>query len=362
LARLLEGVSGSVVTSIWEDLKAKYKELEEVGEWLATDPRMTVVGEPAARPRELFEALFGPATGALEPEERDGAWQIYASFQVESPPGGGTIGAAGDEERALCYLRETDVVLLCVLDGRPPTKTELALYDHVTRLRRIYAVVVMTPTDAPATDESDGEHLWVARELELRRAFADQQLPCYRNQRLLSTDLVKLARYIHERLDRRLRLKLISRLQHEASRDNLVREMIHSMSRTAAFLGVNPIPYADAIAILPVQVLLVCRVAAAYGQKITVKDRAAFSRVAALVGCAGVGFREVYRAVKRRLKDPDLPLQMGLGAAIAWVGTEVIGHAARLHFGSHGSIPPAAARRQAATIVAEQSLLGSLMV
>lgn len=362
MARLLEGVSSSIVTTIWEDLKAKYKELEEVGEWLATDPRMTVIGEPASRPQELYEALFGPATGTVEPEEGGGAWQVYASFEVEETPGGGTIGADGDDELALCYLRETDVVLLCVRNDRLPTETELALYDHVTRLRRIYSVVVTTPTDAEPGEDHDGEHLWVARELELRRAFSNQQLSCQRNDRLRSQDLVKIARSIHDRLDKKLRLKLISRLRHEASRDNLVCEMIHSMSRTAAFLGVNPIPYADAIAILPVQILLVCRVAAAYGQKITVKDREAFGRVAALVGVSGIGFREVYRAIKRRLNDPELPLQMGLGAAIAWVGTELIGHAARLHFGSGGTITPGQAREKAATMVAEQSLLGSFLV
>lgn len=363
MARLLDRANSSIVTTIWEDLKAKYKELEEVGKWLATDPRVTVIGEPAARPKELFEALFGAATGAVEPDEGEGVWQVYASFEVEEPPGGGTIGGAGDDELALCYLRETDVVLLCVRDDRAPTETELALYDHVTRLRRIYSVVVTTPTDAePAETDRDREHTWVARELAMRRAFANQQLPCHRNDRLRAKDLVTLVRSVHDRLDAKLRLKLISRLRHEASRDALVCDMIHSMSRTAAFLGVNPIPYADAIAILPVQVLLVCRIAAAYGQKITVQDRQAFGRVTALVGFSGIGFREVYRAIKRRLNDPQLPLQMGLGAAVAWAGTELIGHAARLHFGSHGAIAVEQARQEAAKIVAETSLLGSCLV
>ena len=364
MARALEGVSSSIVTTIWEDLKGKYQELEEVGAWLATDPRVTVVGQAAARPDELFQAFFGQATGQVEQSDDQGGWLACASFEVEEPPGNGTIGTDSEEERALAYLRETDVVLLCVLDGRKPTDVELALYDHITRLRRIYAVVVMTPADSTAEcgAETDAQHVWLARELELRRAFSNQDLPCFRNCRLAKRDLVKLARYIHEKLDKRLRLKLISRLRHEASRDHLVCEMIHGMSRTAAFLGVNPIPYADAIAILPVQILLVCRVAAAYGQRITAKSRTEFGQVAGLVGVSGIGFREVYRMIKRRLNEPELPVQMGLGAAIAWVGTEIIGHAARIHYGSHGAIPPSKARELAAKAVAEQSLIGSLVV
>ncbi|NUQ01145.1 MAG: hypothetical protein HUU35_14955, partial [Armatimonadetes bacterium] len=259
---------------------------------------------------------------------------------------------------------------LCTLHDRRPTELEQGLFEHVRRLRRVQAVLVVTPLDTPAalageepTRDRDAEReAWTAWELELRRVLNDREVACFPVRRLRSDHLVPIARYLCTKLDSRFQLGFASMVLHQSSRDALVVDLINSLSRTAAFLGLNPIPYADLIAITPVQVLMVCRIAAAYGRRISVRWAADFVAVCAAVAGTGLGFKMLYRRIKKGLGNPGLPLLMPLGAGVAWVGTQVIGHAARLYFQSSGGMSARQAGRKAAQLVAEQSVVGMLLV
>lgn len=355
-----------LITLIWNDLFGRYEELKKDAKHYQNMPRVVVVGQLDAEPGELFAALLGDAVGQATYEAAAGAWGVWATFALEDVPGGGLVGAEGSEERALAYLREADAVVLCLLRDRRPTELESGLYEHMRRLRRVNLVVVNTPFAAGPNPHPRGEAddlaWWDSWATELRRVLNDRDLVSFRVRRLHSRELVKVARNIHERLAGELQLKFISQVRHAPSRDAIVADMVNRTSRTAAFLGLNPIPYADIIAITPVQVLLVCRVAAAHGRWISAAWAKDFLTVCAGVAGAGIGFKALYRRIKRSLGKPGLPVQMGLGAGVAWTGTQVIGRAAQIYFRAGGTIDAAAAAGQAAAELAEQSVTASLLL
>lgn len=355
-----------VYRSIWQDLKSRFEELDQDRKWHSAQPRVAIVGLTDARPDEIFEALFGVPLGKHRHEAaEDSVWEVHATFELKDVPGFATVGSEGDEEQALSYLREADAVVLVLLRERRPTEVEQALYDHIQRLRRVKLVLVNTPVDAPPAEtvEKDQEEAaWTDWELELRRVLNDPEVGFHRVRRLKSKDLVKIAKSLHQQLDGRLKLNFVASLKHHSSREALVLTMIHDTAKTAAVLGLNPIPYADVIAITPVQVLLVCRLGAVYGHRITARFAADFVAVCGAVLAGGMGFRQLYRLIKGQFQEPSLPLQMGIGSGVAWFGTELIGHAARIYFQSEGRLTPQQARAKAVNAVAEQSLLGSLLL
>lgn len=357
LVRRFDDTPDMVFGTIWKDLLARYDELKKDRERVGVEARVAVLGRADARPDEVFQALFGVAAGSAARENDEATWEVHATFDVDALPGGGKVGATGDDERALTYLRESDAIFLTLLPGRRPTELEAGLYDHIRRLRRVHCVVVHQPADQPAEPSSRdaASAAWVKWEFELRRDLNDRDLTSFQVQGLATKDLVRLARHVNEKFDPRLRLSFLRMLKHHGARNALVVDMINGTSRTAAVLGLNPIPYADIIAITPVQVLLVCRVAAAHGRPITVRWAKDFLSVCGLVLGAGWGFKGLYRAIKSGLLDPSLPLQMSLGAAVAWIGTQVIGHAARIYFQTYGSVTIKEAAERAARLVLENA-------
>lgn len=355
LVRRLDDTPDMVFGTIWKDLLARYDELKKDRERVGVEARVAVVGRSDTRPDEVFEALFGVATGRATRENHEATWEVQATFDVDSLPGGGHVGGDGDEERALTFLRESDAIFLTLLPDRRPTELEQGLYDHLRRLRRVHCVVVHQPADHPAEPASRdaASAAWAKWEFELRRDLNDRDLTSFQVQGLATGDLVRLARHVNEKFDPRLRLSFLRMLKHHGARNALVVDMINGTSRTASVLGLNPIPYADIIAITPVQVLLVCRVAAAHGRPITVRWASDFIAVCGAVLAAGSGFKSLYRAIKGGLVEPSLPLQMGLGAGVAWFGTQVVGHAARIYFQSWGSATIKEAAERAARLVLE---------
>ncbi|MBI2300755.1 MAG: hypothetical protein HYU66_17740, partial [Armatimonadetes bacterium] len=264
--------SGGVVALIWANLVGRFDELKEINNWFDHVPRLCVVGRPDAAPRSLFETLFGQPSASAAHGEGDAAWEVYASFTYEELPGGGFVGALGPEETALTYLRETDAVLLALPAEQLPGPHERALFDHVKRIRRTRLAVVHTPLGEgerpPRRVERLDRKAWTEWVLEVRRAFDQYDLAVLPVRRQASGELVAVSRQLHDALDARLRLMFIGKLEHSRCRDALVNKVILDYGKSAAFLGASPIPYADAVALTPLQVLLVIRVAGAYGKRV----------------------------------------------------------------------------------------------
>ena len=332
--------AGEIIPLIWKDLYERYKELTEVGEWFAHKPRLTVVGRSDSRPGEFFAELFGAAAATETHSDEDGSeWEVHANFTLDEVPGGGLIGAAGEDELALCYLRESDLTVFCLLAGRMPDNVELALYEHVRRARTKQVVMVnqlLDPGERPAPRSPRGDRSeWLAWEAELKRVLNDDSVKFFPIHKLAGSDLAKLCRAIHDLLEAKQRLMYVAGVVHRPSREALVQKMILDLSRAAAFLGLNPIPYSDTIAITPVQVLLVCRVAGAYGTRISPGWATEFIATCGVVLAAGQGFRAIFRKLAKGVGEA-LPLRMALGAMVAFGGTELIGQAAHWWFQNDG--------------------------
>jgi uncharacterized protein (DUF697 family) len=345
----------SPIVYIYKELFDRIEELKNIDKWLDQRPRLVVAGQPDSAPRQLFEALFGAAETFVETE----GWSAAASFKREDVPGLGAIGAQGESEQALTYLRETDVVLLTILVDHRPTDVEQGLFDHLKRLGKVRLLVVTEPAAdeaAPAPVSEIDHEAWEEWVHELRRVFGQGDVACLPARGLHSADLVAIARAIHRRdeLDAKHKLTFTGMLAHQASRDALVGDVIGKLSQTAMWLGLSPLPFSDVAAITPLQVLLVTRVAACYGQRLTFKEARSFVAASSAVGAVGFGFRELFRAITGSLEEAMLPLKLVVGAGLAWSGTQLVGRAARLYYqkGSHLT-PQEAGRRARAELAAE---------
>jgi uncharacterized protein (DUF697 family) len=348
----------SPVSLIYKELFERYEELKQLAEGLNSRPRVVVVGQVASAPDQLYRALFGAAEAATDcapSEEEPGAgWHVAATFKLEDVPGRGVIGGDGPQEQALSYLREADAVLLTLLADRRPTEVEVGLWDHLKRLDKPRAAVVASPLPLDAADQpravpelDDGA--WSAWVTELRRLLNERDALCLPCRFLHGADLVEIALHLHDEMvcEASHRLVLVSMLAHQASRERLVSELITQLANTAAWLGLTPIPFSDVAAITPVQVLLVCRVAAAYGHRLTPAQAREFIAAIGTVAAAGMGFRGLFRWLTRSLGEGLLPVKLAIGAAMAWSGTQIVGRAARLHFRRAGHLGPAEAGRRA---------------
>ncbi|MCC7493695.1 MAG: hypothetical protein IT204_15170 [Fimbriimonadaceae bacterium] len=357
---IIRSTTGAI-TTIFNDLVSRYKDLEEIGKSFAGDPRLVVVGAPDSAVAEVYATFYGEPAERLTQAGDEGEWEACSSFRLEQLPGLGVYGPSLPADRPRAYLAEADVVLFCLLHDRLPTALERALYSHLKSLRRPVVTVVHTPvaslTSRVKHRDPAVQSAWRGWELELRRALGDRDLKALPLRGTYGPDLVCLARAVHEKLDPKLQLRLIHHLPPGACRHALLSDLINATARTCAFLGLSPIEYADTIAMTPLQVLLVCRIAAVSGRRITARLAADFVTVCGAVIGAGSVCRGVYRRIRRGWGDPALPVTMALGSAVAWAGTQVIGHAARLYFGGEQpSIPQAA--EAAAEELASQSLLG----
>lgn len=340
--------SGSPITLIYKELFERYEELKDVTSGLAVSPRIAVVGQLDAAPEQLAAALFGAAEGQCQVGEDDaGGWHVAATFKLEDVPGRGVVGSAEPQEQGLAYLREADVVLLTVLADRRPTETEQGLYDHLKRLKKVRAVVVASPLPVarpaePRTPPELDADAWAAWIEELRRVFDEKSLKALPLRYLCSDDVEALALYIHDHdeFPSRYRLSFVALLEHQRSKEALVARMIGSLSSAAAWIGLSPIPFSDVAAITPVQVLLVCRVAAAYGHRLTPTQAKEFIAAVGGVAAAGMGWRALFRRLTSGLGEALLPVKLAVGAGVAWSGTQVLGLAAREYYRRAGHLTP----------------------
>ena len=343
----------SPVALIYKELFDRYEELKNLGRWLGGKPRVVVAGQADGAPAQLFHALLGePAADVTQTDAEHGTWQAVAGYKLDDVPGLGAVGSSGEAEQALSYLREADVVILAMAVDRRPTALEQGLWDHLKRLKRCRLVVVAAPRpegdDAPTTPELDKD-AWALWAREIQRVLSDNDaevLPC---RHLASDDLVAIARAVvkNEALSGEAKAALPSLVKHGAARDALVLDQIKKSAGTAAWLGLSPIPFSDVAAITPLQVILVCRVAAAYDKIITPTQAKGFIAAAIPVAAAGFGFRVLFRKVAGGLAEGLLPLRLGVGAGMAWLGTQAIGRAAQHYFREQSHITPAEAGQRA---------------
>jgi uncharacterized protein (DUF697 family) len=359
----------SPIALIYKELYERYEELKTVSEWLDHQPRLAVVGCAAGEPRQLFEALFGAPEAAIAGD----GWQAAANFALKDVPGLGAVGDSGDAEQALAYLRESDFVLLTLPAEQRPEAVEQGLMDHLKRLKKPCAVIVTQPSE-PGQTEAGGKvpaldraawDTWV-RELqrvfgqtELQRAFGPSGLTVLPARRLATADLAAIVKAIHDNanFDNKYRLAFTAMVRHQAAREALVKALIDKLSTTAMWLGLSPIPFSDVAAITPLQVLLVCRVAACYGQRLTPAEARRFVLASAGVGAVGFGFRSLFRLITSGLGEGLLPLKLTVGATLAWSGTQLVGRAARLYYQRAGHLSAAEAGRRARAELAEEGTL-----
>ena len=344
----------SPVALIYRELMERWEELKNLGRWLDTRLRVAVVGAAETMPGELYRALCGQPKAEVTTLEPTGSgWTVAASFELSDVPGLGRLGGAAADERALGYLVEADAVLVTVPVLQRPGAVEQGLWDHLKRLKRARLVVVVEPLAPGATPrrragrlDAAAWDLWVA---EIRRALNESEavvLPC---RGMADDDLVKVARGVSDlgALSAEARAAWPSLVEHAPSREALLAEQITSTANTAAFLGLSPIPFSDVAAITPLQVMLVCRVAAAYGKVVTPSQAQEFIGATVPVLAAGLGFRQIFRRLAGRLGEELLLLKLALGAGTAWTGTQVIGRAAVIYYRALAGMSPAEAAAEA---------------
>ncbi|MBI5833991.1 MAG: hypothetical protein HZB16_16985 [Armatimonadetes bacterium] len=358
----------SPVALIYKELFDRYEELKNLGKWLGGKPRVVVAGQSPSAPGQLYRALLGEPEAEVEQTDADaGTWQAVASYKLDDVPGLGAVGVAGEAEQALSYLREADVVLLAMPVDQRPTMLEQGLWDHLKRLKRVRLVVVCAPRpadgDTVTTPELDKE-AWSLWAREIQRVLGDSGAEVLPSRYLAEDDMVAVARAIvkSEALSGEAKAALPSLIKHAGARDALVLDQVKKTAGTAAWLGLSPIPFSDVAAITPLQVILVCRVAAAYGRIITPAQAKEFIAAAIPVAAAGFGFRLAFRKIAGGLAEGLLPLRLGVGAGMAWLGTQAVGRAAQHYFREAAQLSPAEAGRRAQEELAHELKPGNPFV
>jgi small GTP-binding protein len=292
-----------------------------------THAQMTIVGPVNAGKSTLFNALKGvevspvsaaPGTTRAPVKERFGPFLL-----VDTP--GFQTGDTGWTRIALRSAEKADLVIL-LLDGEVGLRqADLSFYRRLQTLGRP-VMVVLNKIDVLSRVEVS----WVLS--QAKDALGVSAIPVSAKKETgLASRLFPRIIEAHPSLAVSLGRALPDYRRQAA------RRLVRNASTFNALVGAEPVPGLDIPLLLSIQVRLVLRLAAVYGQSMT--SRSAKELVSTIAG--GVAFRYLAAEVAKLLPG----VGWAVSGALAAIGTWTIGQAAIRYFDTERTLTPQRIRR-----------------
>jgi len=311
----------SFLTSLdWETLVQQVEQ--------ETQTQMTIVGSVNAGKSTLFNALNGAEVSAVSAQPgttRIPLRERLGPFILVDTPGFDQVNGLDRARLVWRSVAESDLTLLLLDAATGLRQSDLDLYRQLSQMNRPL-MVVLNKIDL------------------LSRAELPQILSHIEAQ--LGTPVVPISAKRETGLAERLFPRIIE--AHPtlavslgralpAYRRQAARRLMRNACTFNALVGAEPVPGLDIPLLLSVQVRLVLRLAAIYGQSVTTR------RARELVGTIAGGITFRYLAAKVTKLLPGVG--WAVSGAIAAVGTWTIGQAAIRYFDSERSLTPQHIRR-----------------
>jgi len=285
-----------------------------------TRTQMAIVGSVNAGKSTLFNALKGAEVSpvdAVPGTTRELVKERLGPFLLVDTPGFGETDGLNRAEIALRCVETSDLVVL-LLDGA--AGGDLDLYRELRRIGRP-VMVVLNKADL------------------LNRAELLQVLAHAEDR--LGTDVIPVSAKKETGLADRLFPRVIEAHPSlaislgralPAYRRHAARRVVRNASTFNALVGVEPVPGLDIPLLLSIQVRLVLRLAAIYGQSMTA--RSAKELISTIAG--GMAFRYLAAEVAKLLPG----VGWAISGALAAFGTWTIGQVAIRYFDSERRLTP----------------------
>lgn len=292
-----------------------------------THAQMTIVGPVNAGKSTLFNALNGSEISPVSPlpgTTRAPVKERFGPFLLVDTPGF-QAGETGWTRIALRSAEQADLVIL-LLDGRAGLRqADVAFYRRLeTRGRPV--MVVLNKIDALSRAELSRLSSRVQGELGVSAIPISA-----RNETGLANHLFPRIIESHPALAVSLGRALPNYRRQAA------RRLVRNASTFNALVGAEPVPGLDIPLLLSIQVRLVLRLAAVYGQSMT--SRSAKELVSTIAG--GMAFRYLAAEVAKLLPG----VGWAISGALAAIGTWTIGQAAIRYFDTERTLTPQHLRR-----------------
>jgi small GTP-binding protein len=284
--------------------------------------RLAIVGPVNSGKSTLFNLIKGRKVSAVKavPGTTKGVvTETMGPFTLVDTPGFGEVGGVDRAATARSAAEKADVVVL-VLDGSAGLhQSDYELYETL-RAVRVPLIVALNKTDVIRRD--------LAEVLDdVRRKLAVQVIPISAKtgagvgDRLMPA-IVEAHPWMGVALGRAL----------PAFRRQIARRLIRSAAFLNAVIAAEPIPFLDIPLLLASQVRLVLRIAAVYGESLSVRH--ARELLTAMAG--SVALRYAATELSKIIPGPGWLIAAG----ITGVGTWAMGEAARAYFEGGKQLTP----------------------
>ncbi len=289
--------------------------------------RLAIVGPVNSGKSTLFNLIKGRKISAVKavPGTTTGlVLEEFGPFTLMDTPGFGEVGGVDRATVARSAAREADVVIL-VLDGAAGLRqADYELYESL-RAARAPVIVVLNKIDLIKRDLTD--------------ALQDAQ-------RKLNTTIIPISakngtgvaeQLIPAIVDAHPWMAIALGRSLPAFRHQLSRRLVGSASVLNAIIAAEPIPGLDIPFLLASQVRMVLRIAAIYGESLSVRH----ARELLTTMAGGVALRYLAAEVSKFVPGPGWLV----ASAVTGLGTWAMGHAAIAYFESGKRMTPQQLRR-----------------
>ncbi|MGD8398566.1 MAG: 50S ribosome-binding GTPase [Anaerolineae bacterium] len=289
--------------------------------------RIAVVGPANAGKSTLYNQLIARDADRAEVSPVPGTTRARQEsdaglFVIIDTPGADAVGAVGEREREIAFRAAAGADFLVVLfdAAQGIRQAERDLFDDLVVLARPY-VVVLNKMDL--IDKRD-------REAVVEAAAHNLGLAPFQLIQTVATEGENVERVVLDivRIEPALAAILAEVLpQYQAK---IAWQRVAAAAGAAGVIGLTPLPLADVIPLLTIQVGLVLSLARIYGLRITA------GRARELIGAFGAGL--LGRAAFRQLAKLGGVPGWVLAAAVAAATTAALGYGTMLWF-AHGEKP-----------------------
>lgn len=289
--------------------------------------RLAIVGPVNSGKSTLFNALKGRKVSAVKavPGTTKGlVTETFGPFTLVDTPGFGEVGGVDRATVARAAAEEADVAVL-VLDGSAGLRQSDYDLHETLRAARVPLIVTLNKTDLIGRD------LWPVLE-DIQRKLGTTVIPISAKtgagvgDRLLPT-IVEAHPWMTVALGRAL----------PAYRRQLSRRLIRGAALLNAVIAAEPIPLLDIPLLLASQVRLVLRIAAVYGESLSVRH----ARELLTTMAGSVALRYLASQLGKLIPGPGWLI----GGIVTGLGTWAIGRAAVAYFEVGKRLAPEQLRR-----------------
>ncbi|WP_373047296.1 GTPase [Vulgatibacter sp.] len=304
-------VSEQALEEVLADVRRKFEE----------KPRVAFAGFGKAGKSSLFNAIYGEQIARVSMRtDETVAPDTRERFGIDftDTPGIGTARFSLEKVLEL-HVFEKQHLVIHVLNGTAAISAEDEALQRFLEEKRVARITVVNKVDLL----DDGERAEFAETLREKLGIGAEGFLFVSAKR--GAGVGELVERIADRLPAAMQDAFVAQQQASVeSKDVRVRKLIYSKATVAAAVGAVPLPFADAVVIMPLQVSMVASIGYFYGVEVT-RERAL--ELLATLG-AGYGFREGARHLVKLIPGYGSVVSAG----VAFAGTVALGEAARAWF------------------------------